>query len=113
MRVGVRDLTLWSFLMASAHGAGLMVLPLVMAMPADVIASGHAHAQHVVASSTMPLLGAIAVGIHTAAYLATTAAAALLVYRKLGLRLLRTAWFNLDWLWAGALVVTAGLVLLT
>ena len=113
MRVGARDLTLWSFLMASAHGAGLMVLPFVMAMPADVLASGHSHAQHVVARSTIPLFGAIAVGIHTAAYLATTALVALVVYRKVGLRLLRTAWFNLDWLWAGALVVTAALVLLT
>ena len=113
MRVGARDLTLWSFLMASAHGAGLMVLPFVMAMPADVLASGHSHAGHVAASSTIPLLGAIAVALHTAAYLATTAAAALLVYRKLGLRLLRTAWFNLDWLWAAALVVTGAFVLLT
>ena len=113
MRVGVRDLTLWSFLMASAHGAGLMVLPFVMAMPADVLASGHSHAGHMGASPTIPLLGAIAVAIHTAAYLATTAAAALLVYRKVGLRVLRTAWFNLDWLWAGALVVTGALVLLT
>lgn len=113
MRVGVRDLTLWSFLMASAHGAGLMVLPFVMAMPADVLALDHSHALHVATSSTIPLHGVIAVGIHTAAYLATTAIAALVVYRKVGLRLLRTAWFNLDWLWAGALVGTGAFVLLT
>jgi hypothetical protein len=112
MRVGARDLTLWSFLMASAHGAGFMVLPFMMALPADVLASGHSHAGHVVASSMTPLLGAVALGIHTAAYLATTALAAQVVYRKVGLRLLRTAWFNLDWLWAGALVVTGIVVLL-
>ena len=113
MQVGLRDLTLWSFLMASAHGAGLMVLPLVMAMPADVLASAHSHVHHVAASSTIPLLAVIAVGIHTAAYLATTALAALVVYQRVGLRMLRTAWFNLDWLWAGALVVTGAFVLLT
>ena len=38
--------------------------------------------------------------------------AAWVVYRKLGLAFLRTAWFNLDWLWAGALVVTGVAVLL-
>ena len=113
MRVGVRDLTLWSFLMASAHGAGLMLLPFILAMPADVLASDHSHAHHLSASSTIPLLAVIAVGIHTVAYLATTALAALVVYRKVGLRLLRTAWFNLDWLWAGALMATGVLVLLT
>lgn len=111
MRVGFRDLALWSFLMASAHGAGLMVLPFVMALPADVLASGHEHAGHLVASSTVPFTGAIAAGIHTFAYLATMALAAHVVYRRLGLRLLRTAWFNLDWLWAGSLLV-AGIVIL-
>jgi hypothetical protein len=112
MRVGFCDLTLWSFLMASAHGAGFMVLPFVMALPADLLASGQEHAGHVVAGVTVPFTGAIAVGIHSFAYLATTALAALAVYQKLGLKLLRTAWFNLDWLWAGALWVTGIVVLL-
>ena len=111
MRVGFRDLTLWSFLMASAHGAGFMVLPFVMALPADVLASGHQHAGHVAASTTLPLMGAIALAVHSCTYLATTALAALLVYYKLGLTLLRTAWFNMDWLWAGALLVTGVVVL--
>ena len=112
MRVGFRDLTAWSFLMASAHGAGLMVLPFVMAMPADVLASGHSHLGHP-ASTSLPLAGAIALAIHTCAYLATTALAAQLVYRKLGLMLLRRAWFNLDWLWAAALLVTGLVVVLS
>jgi hypothetical protein len=121
MRVGARDLTMWSFLMASAHGAGFMLLPFVMATPADVLASaahaGHAgHVHHITANAAaagMPLAAtaAIALAIHTFAYLATTAFAAQIVYRKLGLKLLRTAWFNMDWLWAGALLVT-GLVVL-
>jgi uncharacterized membrane protein len=112
MRVGFRDLTLWSFLMASAHGAGFMVLPFVMAMPSDVLASGHSHAGHVAATATVPYTGAIALAIHTFAYLATMALAAEVVYRKLGLMLLRSAWFNMDWLWAGALVITGLVVLL-
>jgi hypothetical protein len=112
MRVGFRDLTLWSFLMASAHGAGLMVLPFVMALPAHVLASGHQHAGHLVAGTAVPSIGLIAVGIHTFAYLAVTALTAQVVYRKLGLELLRTAWFNMDWMWASALMVTGVVVLL-
>jgi hypothetical protein len=114
MRVGFRDLTFWSFLMASAHGAGLMLLPFVMGLPADVLASAHAHhAGHVATSSMSPLSGAAGLAIHTAAYFATTALSAHVVYCRLGLRLLRTTWFNLDWLWAAALVLTGALVLLT
>jgi hypothetical protein len=116
MQVGMRDLTLWSFLMASAHGAGFMLLPFVMTMPADVLASGHAHAHahaaHVAASATFPFMSAMALAVHTGAYLATTALAAYVAYRKLGLMFLRTAWFNMDWLWAGALVITGIVVLL-
>jgi len=112
MQVGFRDLTLWSFLMASAHGAGFMVLPLVMGMPADVAAAG-GHAGHMAAADGgMPWTNAMAVGVHTLAYLIVTALAAWVVYRKLGLALLRTAWINLDWLWAGALVIAGAVVLL-
>jgi hypothetical protein len=105
MRVGFRDLTIWSFLMASAHGAGLMVLPVVMA---GVSAAGHhAHAINL----QDPLTGVWATLIHTLGYLAVTAAVALVVYQKLGLALLRTAWFNLDRVWAGALIGTGVLTL--
>ena len=114
MQVGFRDLTAWSFLMASAHGAGFMLLPWVMSMPTDVSAAAGEHASHHVASASTggPWVGAIAVGVHTVAYLTVTTLAAWVVYRKLGLAFLRTAWFNLDWAWAGALVVTGVAVLL-
>jgi hypothetical protein len=109
MRVGPRDLTIWSFLMASAHGAGLMALPLVLGMASPT--SGHAHAGHV----PMVLAGIpeaqsfwlLASGVHTLGYLAVTGLVAVVVYEKLGLRLLRTAWVNLDLVWSGALVVSA------
>ena len=111
MQVGFFDLTVWSFLMASAHGAGFMVLPFVLGVPA-VAASEHAG--HMVTRDTgVPWTNAMAVGIHTLAYLTVTAVVACVVYRRLGLRLLRTTWINLDWLWAGALVITGAVVLLT
>src|SRR5690349_13212387 len=70
MRVGFRDLTVWSFLMASAHGAGFMVLPFVMPAPAALSAAGHQHAAHMASTSqaTIAAADAIAVGIHTGAY---------------------------------------------
>jgi hypothetical protein len=112
MQIGFRDLTAWSFLMASAHGAGIMVLPFVMPTPAALSAASHEHAAHMASVSTnVAAAGAIAVAVHTMAYLTVMTLAAWVVYRKLGLNLLRTAWFNLDWVWAGALVVT-GLVVL-
>jgi hypothetical protein len=105
MQVGFRDLTAWSFLMASAHGAGLMVLPFVMPPPAALSAASHEHAQHI-ASANAAGASAIAFAIHTMSYLVVTTLAAWVVYRKLGLGLLRTAWFNVDRAWAAALVVT-------
>jgi hypothetical protein len=97
MQVGFRQLSIWSFLMASAHGAGLMVLPVVLAGP---------HAHHHMAASQSAGSGVWATLIHTLGYLTVTATAALLVYRKFGLAMLRRSWFNLDLIWAVALVVT-------
>ena len=119
MQVGFRDLAVWSFLMASAHGAGVMVIPFVAPLSAAQAAQvAHDHAAHhhapAVASDGAALAAsnAMAVAVHTLAYFAVTALAAWIVYRKLGLSLLRKAWFNLDWAWAAALVVTGGVVLI-
>jgi len=112
MQVGFRDLTIWSFLMASAHGAGFMVLPLVMHAPDERLAAsaGHAHAAMATVSSAWPL--SFALGVHTLTYLAVTAFIAWIIYSRVGLAILRTAWFNLDWLWACVLVVTGVIVAL-
>jgi len=110
MQVGFRDLTVWSFLMASAHGAGLMVVPVLLGNSAVEAADhmpGHNHASAALA----PLAGLVATSLHTIAYLAVTGIIAWVVYRKLGLALLRKAWFNLDVLWATALLL-AGVVTL-
>lgn len=113
MQVGFRDLTVWSFLMASAHGAGVMVVPFVMPAPPMLSAAGHEHMHHMAAAATNgAAAGAMAVAVHTLAYLAVMTLAAWVVYRKLGLSLLRKAWLNLDWVWAGALVLTGLVVLL-
>ncbi|MGA2594805.1 MAG: hypothetical protein ABSH32_33315 [Bryobacteraceae bacterium] len=104
MQVGFRELMTWSFLMASAHGAGLMVLPVVMGL-GSVQASAGQHSMHV-HSYQDPLTGIWATLVHTAGYLTFTAAVALVVYQKLGLALLRRAWFNLDLVWAIALIAT-------
>jgi hypothetical protein len=87
MRVGFSDLTIWSFLMASAHGAGLMVLPVVPAEP---------HAHHHMAASQSIAGNLSATLIHTLGYLTLTTTGALLVYHKLGLTMLRRSWQNLD-----------------
>jgi hypothetical protein len=110
MQVGFRDLTVWSFLMASAHGAGFMVLPFVMGTPGGIeAAGGHAHHGAAMVSSAAALSAAL--GLHTLAYLAVMMAVAWVVYTKVGLAILRTAWFNLDWLWAIVLMATGVLVL--
>jgi hypothetical protein len=112
MRVGWRDLTVWSFLMASAHGAGLMLVPVLLGRSRAVAAS---HAHHtpsmgqMFSSEPMAFLSnlvvvSLSVGMHTVGYLLTMGLVALVVYEKLGLALLRHAWFNLDLLWAAALV---------
>ncbi len=115
MRVGFRDLAVWSFLMASAHGAGFMVLPFVMPGPATLSATGHEHAHHLTAAHTSAVAttSAMAVAVHSVAYLVVTSLAAWLVYRWIGLKVLRTAWLNLDWIWAAALVVTGVVVFLS
>jgi hypothetical protein len=107
MQVNARQLTVWSFLMASGHGAGLMVLPLITGGGAE----GGSHAHHAVALATMapPLIERsriLAALVHTAGYLLVTGVIAVLVYEELGLRLLRSAWINLDLIWAVALILT-------
>lgn len=112
MQVGFRDLTAWSFLMSFAHGAGLMVVPFVMPSSTAVSAAHHGHATHASAAGANISAAAIAIGFHTMAYFAVMTFVAWIVYRRLGLSILRTAWFNLDWVWAGALVVTGFVVTL-
>jgi len=103
MQVGLAGLAVWSFLMATAHGAGLMLWPALTSL----------------CMTTEPAFGGPAVaalagaGLHTLAMLTTTGLIAALVYRWFGLALLRSAWLNVDLVWVGALAATGALLLVT
>lgn len=115
MRVGFSDLTLWSFVMASAHGAGLMLVPFFLPLSAAGESHHHdAHQMHALAFANFnaPSLLIAAVVIHTLGYLLTTALVAIVVYEKLGLAILRRAWFNIDLIWTLALMITGLFILL-
>ncbi|WP_205826371.1 MULTISPECIES: hypothetical protein [Microbispora] len=98
MRLSLPQLAAWSFLMSSVHGAGLMLLPVLTRMPA----SHHGHALSG---------GMLVAGVHTLAMFLTATVVAVVVYEFLGVAVLRRAWFNLDRMWAFALV-GAGVVTL-
>jgi hypothetical protein len=140
MRVNFRDLTLWSFLMATAHGAGLMLAPILLhlapyaapqvvdAAPLAIVqvapttaadigaycmpsygSEDMSHADHAayfngLSGSGLQLTEVGAVGVHTLAMFVVMAVIAVVVFEKLGVSILRRAWFNLDRMWAIALV---------
>jgi hypothetical protein len=110
MRVGFRDLTLWSFLMASAHGAGLMLVPVFLgATHKEQVNSAHVgHSGHGAHLDLLghPWLATVAVVVHTIGHLLVAGLVAMIVYEKLGVRILRRAWFNFDLAWAIALIVS-------
>jgi len=107
MRVSMGGLTVWSFLMATAHGAGLMVVPVFMGIS---MSGAGEHAHH------MPVAGAgaalVATGLHAVGYLAVTAFIAVLVFEKLGVGILRRAWFDVDLIWSAALVASGTLCMM-
>jgi cation transporter-like permease len=118
MRIGPRELVLWSFLMASAHGAGLMLVPVLVGLRGEGVSSALAYADHLghmghqaPGGNDSLLLALAAVGLHSAAMLAVAGTLAVVVYQKVGLEVLRRAWVNLDLIWVGALVVVGGMAL--
>ena len=105
MQTGFAGLLAWAFLMTSAHGAGLMLVPALV--PLCLSGSG---AGGVTAAS--PLINSFAaVGVHTGAMVAVSGIIAILAYDWIGVGFLRRGWINLDWLWTGALGVTGMIVL--
>jgi len=107
LRVGRRELAWWSFLMASAHGAGLMVAPVLLGMEAG---GGETHA--LAAAGSVSASG-LALLLHVVAMVAVMGAVAVVVYEKVGLAVLRRGWINSEPLWAGAFVVAGVLTLFT
>ena len=108
MRVSDRELGMWSFLMSTAHGAGLMVAPVILGLQA----SSHSHDDMAMLSGGPINIAAVGIAVHVLAMLVVMGAIAFVVYERVGLQILRRAWLNTDQVWAGAFVV-AGLVTLT
>ena len=108
MRVSDRELGMWSFLMSTAHGAGLMVAPVILGLQA----SSHSHDDMAMLSGGPIDIAAVGIAVHVLAMLVVMGAIAFFVYERVGLQILRRAWLNTDQVWAGAFVL-AGLVTLT
>ena len=113
MRVNQRDLVLWSFLMSSAHGAGLIVAPVLIGIGSASAASDPE--DHVPATADVASFAVSGVGLvlHVAAMIAVMAVVAVVVYDKLGVAVLKKAWLNTDQLWAAAFIVAAIITLFT
>jgi len=105
MRTGLVGLALWSFLMASAHGAGLMLVPAVI----PLCFSGNEASGIAVAGALVTSLAAV--GLHTAVMVGVSGIIAVLVYDWIGVGFLRRGWVNFDWLWTAALGATGIIVL--
>jgi hypothetical protein len=102
MQTGLAGLSLWSFAIASAHGAGLMLIPALMSRCASATTPG--------LTSGVPAL-AVTLAVHTGAMLLTIVTISIIVYERVGLAFLRTGWVNLDRIWIGALAACGGLLL--
>jgi hypothetical protein len=113
MRVNRRELSWWSFLMSTAHGAGLMVAPVLIGAGAagTAQASSDHELQHVQTAALSIPGSALALSLHVATMILVMGVVAVVVYERLGVAILRQAWLNTEWLWAGAFIL-AGLITL-
>jgi hypothetical protein len=108
-RIGSEHLVLWSFLMATAHGAGLMLLPVYLGLGTMSHGADSGHMAMAQLAGVGLLSASLVALVHTAAMVVVGGGIAWCVYRYLGLGLLRRAWFNLDLVWAGCLIVAGGI----
>jgi hypothetical protein len=132
MRVNRRELSWWSFLMSTAHGAGLMVAPVLigagaassaqadqmpgMSMPGMTMSSPvvHDHELAHVHDAALSLPGsALGLLLHVTSMVLVMGVVAVVVYDRVGVRVLRRAWLNTEWLWAGAFVLAGVVTLFT
>lgn len=109
-RIRPAQLALWSFAVATAHGAGLMLVPIYLGLcRVQDLDRGHQAAGALMAGR---LATAVAVSVvHTAAMIVTGGLIALVVHGWLGLRFLPRTWFNLDAVWASSLIAVGGVSL--
>ncbi|HEU5159815.1 MAG TPA: hypothetical protein VFU43_22660 [Streptosporangiaceae bacterium] len=111
MRLSLWQLSCWSFLMSSIHGAGLMLLPL-LATRAAAADPAHDHGLSSGPGSAVST-GIFVTAVHTLAMFAVAGVIAIMVYEVVGVAVLRRAWFNLDRLWAVALIGAGAATLIT
>jgi hypothetical protein len=109
-RIRPTQLGLWSFVVAIAHGAGLMLVPIYLGLcRAADLDQGH-EAAGVLINANLEMAVAVSV-VHSVAMIAAGGFLAWLVYRYLGLKLVSRSWFNLDATWAVSLVLVGALSL--
>jgi hypothetical protein len=115
MAVNRRELGWWSFLMSTAHGAGLMVTPvLISASAADSARASSDHEIQHVQDASLSLVGSgLALMLHVASMILVMGIVAVVVYEKLGVAIVRQAWLNTEWLWASAFVLAGVVTLFT
>ena len=109
-RIGPTQLGLWSFAVAIAHGAGLMLVPIYLGLcRAADLGNGHEAVGALInANLTMAVMVSV---IHSVAMVAAGGFLAWLVYRYLGLRFVSRSWFNLEATWAFSLMLVGGISL--
>lgn len=136
LRVRRHELILWSFIMATAHGAGLMLVPVLIRLrnsptPDSPVHAGHSNLAVSTAANSPPTSTAVAghaghlstggdaltpmlaaTALHTVAMFLVMGAIAVLVYQRLGVEVLRRAWINLDLIWVGGLALAGGITLI-
>jgi hypothetical protein len=106
MQTGLVGLAVWSCFVATAHGAGLMLIPVLMPIclsgtPLDALAP----------AESIPIAMA-ALGVHTGVMLTTIGLVSIAVYEWIGLAFLRSHWINLDLIWIAALGLSGALLIL-
>jgi len=107
-RVKPSRLMLWSFLVAIAHGAGLMLVPIYLGIcRAERLDAGHEAASALMTSNIGSAL--IVSLVHTGAMMISGAVIAMIIYFWLGLKFLSSTWFNLDRIWAASLILVGAL----
>ena len=109
-RIRPTQLGLWSFAVAIAHGAGLMLVPIYLGLCRETdLDKGHVAAGSLInASLDMAVLVAT---LHATAMIAAGGSMAWMVYRYLGLKFVSRSWFNLDTSWAASLILVGAIAL--
>jgi hypothetical protein len=105
MKAGLAGLAAWSFLMATAHGAGLMLWPALMPLCSPTVAEPN--------GAGALWTAALGVALHAVTMVTVTIAVAIAAYECLGLEILRRAWINVDLIWTVALAAAGAMLLVS